>query len=142
MPFMDSITLFFLQAGTDCAVCRVGDLEGAASMYARAVAAEPDNVATLYNYAAMQEECIGDFESSKRLLEQALRVEPTNSEVLAAYSRVYLAAAKTNERQAVEDVSLIYKSALQLRPVDTGEAIESSDCTEHWMPTPLGQAEA
>ena len=125
MPFMDSITVFHFQAGTDCAICRVRDLKGAAAMYGRAVAAEPDNVATLYNYAAMQEECLGDFESSKRLLEQALRVEPTNSEVLAAYSRVYLAAAKNNVMQAVEDVSLIYKSALQIRPVDTGQSIPS-----------------
>jgi hypothetical protein len=43
--------------------------------------ADPSNTATLYNYAAMLEDHVGDFKGASRMLQVSLQIDPTSRDI-------------------------------------------------------------
>jgi hypothetical protein len=74
-------------------VLALQDVDGASSLYERALHIEPDNVDTLYNYARMLDEEADDKQGALTLLRRAQCADPTSG-IRAVSHRACIPAAR------------------------------------------------
>ena len=76
--------------------------------------ADPSNTATLYNYAAMLEDHVGDFKGASRMLQVALQIDPASRDIrgrLATVERRRVMAKRARRRRQGESRHAARRSA-------------------------------